>query len=89
MVPTRTYDHEVVIERLISQIQAAEIKFLCGVAIITCSDRVRNTRVRKEFNVEQLQVYAGVVYAPMIWPRSAHVRKLAQRCATNASDSLV
>lgn len=55
-VPTLTYGHEiwVVTERIRSRIQAAEMRFLRGVAGITRRDRVRNTRVREALNVEQL-----------------------------------
>ena len=55
-VPTLTYGHEiwVMTERIRSRIQAAEMRFLRAIAGVTRLDRVRNTVVRGELNVEQL-----------------------------------
>ena len=55
-VPTLTYGHEiwVMTERIRSRIQAAEMRFLRAVVGVTRRDRVRNTAVREELNVEQL-----------------------------------
>ncbi len=55
-VPTLSYGHElwVVTERTRSQVQAAEMSFLCRVAGLSHRDRVRSLVIREELGVEPL-----------------------------------
>ncbi|KAJ0019143.1 hypothetical protein NQD34_006712 [Periophthalmus magnuspinnatus] len=58
-VPTLTYGHElwVMTERTRSQIQAAEMGFLCRVAGCTLRDRVRSSVTQEECGVETLLLH--------------------------------
>ncbi|MGH2507006.1 MAG: reverse transcriptase domain-containing protein [Ktedonobacteraceae bacterium] len=55
-VPTLTYGHEnwVMTERTRSRIQAAEMRFLRGIAGLTLRDRVRSSAIREGLNIEPL-----------------------------------
>ncbi|KAF7644351.1 hypothetical protein LDENG_00223640 [Lucifuga dentata] len=55
-IPILTYGHElwVTIERITSQIQAAEMRFLCRVSGLILRDRVRNSDIREGLRVERL-----------------------------------
>ena len=74
-IPILTYCHEtwVMTERTRSRIQAAEMRFLRGVAGVTRLDRIRNTSIRDSLGVEplllqiersQLRWYGHVVRMP-------------------------
>ena len=55
-IPTLTYGHEtwVMTERIRSREQAAEMRFLRGVVGVSRLDRVRNTTIRENLQVEPL-----------------------------------
>jgi exonuclease III len=55
-IPTLTYGHEtwVMTERIRSRVQAAEMRFLRGVVGVSRLDRVRNTTIRENLQVEPL-----------------------------------
>ena len=55
-VPIFTYGHEslVMTERMRSQMQASEMRFLRKIKGVTMLDKLRNTAVRESFNIESL-----------------------------------
>ena len=55
-VPILTYDHEswVMTERMRSQVQASEMKFLRRIEGVTLFNKVRSSEIRKSLNIEPL-----------------------------------
>ena len=55
-VPILTYGHEswVMTERIRSQVQASEMRFLRRIAGVTLLDKVRSSEIRESLNVEEL-----------------------------------
>ncbi|TWW59883.1 hypothetical protein D4764_06G0014130 [Takifugu flavidus] len=66
-----TYGHElwVMTERTRSQVQAAEMSFLCRVARLSLRDRVRSSAIREELGVEPLLL--RVERSQMRWSQDA------------------
>ena len=55
-VPILTYGHEcwVMTERVRSQVQASEMRFLRRIEGVTLLDKVRSSEIRKSLNIEPL-----------------------------------
>ena len=55
-IPILTYGHEswILTERVRSQVQAAEMRFLRKIEGVTLLDKVRNSNIRKSLNIEPL-----------------------------------
>ena len=55
-IPILTYGHElwVMTERVRSQVQASEMRFLRRIEVVTLFKKVRSSEIRKYLNIEQL-----------------------------------
>ena len=55
--PILTYGHKssVMIEKMRSQVQASEMKFLLRIEVVTLFNKVRSSEIRKALNIEPLK----------------------------------